>query len=133
MEIRATEAIAREVIQGQIDEILGLINPVNDGNLAAWMMAGDRAKRLVGTLQTVCDAITARPFVRPADATQYTAEDFGTLNPAEEAAFDQIEAQAQQDAEARQVVEAERINAAHPEVFSLSDFAAKSLGMSRGA
>lgn len=130
MEIRATECIAREVIQGQMDEVLGLTNPVNDGNLAAWMMALDRAQRMVGTLQTVCNAIAARS---PRSPERFTEVDFDTLSPAEEEAFDAIEAQAQADAQKVQEAEAERINAAHPHVFNMADFAAKTLGMSRGA
>lgn len=80
-----------------------------------------------------CSMASGNDALRAVAVERYTEVDFGTLNPAEEAAFDQIEAQAQKDAEARQAVEAERINAAHPEVFNISDFAAKSLGMSRGA
>ena len=60
-EIRATEAIARENIQGYLDEIQGYANPTNDGNLAAWMMARYRAEALVEDLNTVCKAIAARP------------------------------------------------------------------------
>ncbi len=126
-QIRATECIAREVIQGQQEEVQGLINPVNDGNLAAWMMALDRAKRTVGTLQTVCDAISARPYVgtghplRAVASEQFTEVDFATLNVEEEAAFDQIEAQAMEDATKAQEAEAERINAARPEVFNINE------------
>lgn len=116
MEIRATEEIAREVIEGHIQELLGLTNPTLDNNLAAWMMAEERAKRMVATINTVVTAISARPVVRPgADALRAIA----TLNPAEKEAFDEIEAQA--------------IERAHPTTFNMPDFAATVCGMRKPA
>jgi hypothetical protein len=62
-EHRLMETIAREVMEGQTREIMDYVAPENDGMLAPWMMALDRAQRLVGTIQRVCDAISARPSV----------------------------------------------------------------------
>lgn len=64
-ERRSTEEIARETIQGWFQEIEGYTNPTQDGNLAAWMCAKEQATRLVDTIQTVCDAISARPEMNP--------------------------------------------------------------------
>jgi len=61
MSIRTTEEIARENIQGYLQDIAGYTNPSNDGLLAAWMMARRRAQDLVNDLDTVCKAIAARP------------------------------------------------------------------------
>lgn len=96
------ETIAREVIHGQTDEVIGLVNPINDGNLAAWMMALDRAQRMVGTIQTVCDAISARPAInlgKGQEALRLVASEpgvqfFEVMSPDLEAAFDELEAKA---------------------------------------
>ena len=92
--IRATEFLARETIDGQLLEIVGYINPTNDGLVAPWMMALERAQRMVGTLQTVCDAITARPVLSPAqEALQaIAAAPFEINSPAEDEAKDTVEA-----------------------------------------
>lgn len=102
MNTRAHETIAREVIHGQTDEVIGLVNPVNDGNLAAWMMALDRAQRMVGTIQTVCDAISARPMTtigKGQEALRLVAAEPGVefyevMSPELEEAFDELEARA---------------------------------------
>ena len=94
MSIRATEVLAREIIDSQLLEILGYINPTNDGLLAPWMMALERAQRMVGTLQTVCDAITARPVLSPAQEAlrAIAAEQFEVNSQAEDEAMDTVEA-----------------------------------------
>ena len=118
MDIRPTETIAREVIDGQMDEILGYINPANDNMLAAWEMARDRAQRMVRTLNEVCRTIAARPLVngntamRQVSAEQFTEEDF-SLNPEQEAAFEKL---AQETAQIREVAQAESLK---PEVFDI--------------
>lgn len=128
MNIRATESEARKVIDGQMDEILGYINPANDGHLAAWMMAKERAMRMVYSIQTVCNSIAARPMLGPgqmalrAIATeQFTEEDFGTT-PEQEAAFEALAR------ETAQIHEAQRIESSHPEVFDMPNFAARVCG-----
>lgn len=90
MERRATEELARETVQAFIDEILGYTNPVCDNNLAAWMMARERAKRLVATLDIVCTAIGARP---PVVRTREEVEQQLTVcSPQTDAAFEEMDA-----------------------------------------
>ena len=66
MHVRSTEHLAREVMAGQTMEVMGYVNPTNDGLLAPWMMALDRAQRLVDTIQVVCDAIATQPVMTQA-------------------------------------------------------------------
>lgn len=123
MEIRATEQIARQTIDGLVDDILGYINPTNDNALAPWMMALERGKEVVLALQTVCDAIAARPTMNPGQQALRAIADIDVLNPEEDAAFEQL---AQETAQIR---EAQRVDAAHPVTFDMAGFAGDLLGM----
>lgn len=131
MNIRTTETIAREVIQGLMDDVFGYINPANDGNLAAWMTGRSRMEDALRAMDDVCKAIANRPVpgqLALLAIAEETADDL--CSPELEAAFDALEAEAVRVAEVR---EANRIEATHPEVFSMTDFAAKVCGMKRGA
>lgn len=122
---RATEEICRSTVDGLTDQIMGLINPANDNTLAPWMMAVSKAQELVVVLQTVCDTISSRPMMnlgqqalRAIASERFTEVDFDDL----------IEAQAQKDAESRQMAEAEQISKAHCTVI---DPIGDALGMVR--
>lgn len=131
MEIRAHEQIAREVIDGLTDDILGYVNPTNDNCLAPWMMALERAKEAVVAIQAVCDAISARPAMNPGQmALRAIAAlpESDVSSPEEEEVFTAYEAEARRVAEVR---EAARIDAAHPAVLNMSDFAASVCGMKK--
>jgi hypothetical protein len=123
MEIRATEEIARQTIDGLVDDVLGYINPANDNALAPWMMALERGKEIVLALQTVCDAIAARPTMNPGQMALRAIADIDVCNPEGDAAFEQLAR------ETAQIREAQKIDAAHPVTFDMASFAAKSLGI----
>lgn len=109
----ATLVSARQTIRNGVAEALHLTT----GDLpAAWGMARQYCLDMAEACR-VTEIELADHFKRK--AAQFTEVDFDDL----------VEAQAQKDAESRQMAEAEQISKAHPEVFSLSDFAAKSLGM----
>ncbi len=113
---RPMELICRETITGLWDDIQGYTHPINDNRLAAWEMALQRAKDMVLAISDVCEDINKRPMVSSGnDALRAIA----TLNPAEEAAFDELEAQA--------------IERAHPTTFNMPDFAATVCGMKKPA
>lgn len=139
MEIRSTETLAREVIDGQMDEILGYINPANDGMLSAWEMARDRARRMVGTLDTVCKAIAARPLATGNDAMRAIADEppFSEESFADEIrqtiAARKIPTATPEEDERMDEIEARQIERAHPVVFDLASYAAESLGMAKEA
>lgn len=146
MEIRATECIARETLDGLTDEVLGLINPTNDNTLAPWMMAKTRAQEMVVVLETVCNAIAARSALNPglqalravADEPPFSDEPFHeqirqtiearkatipTATPEEEEVFTAFDLEQER--------QAQRIEAAKPEVFDIVNFAGNSLGIGK--
>lgn len=95
------------------------------------MMALERAKEAVVAIQAVCDAISARPTMNPGQmALRAIAAlpESDVSSPAEEEVFTAYEAEARRVAEVR---EASRIDAAHPGVFDMAGFAAKTLGMDK--
>ena len=55
--------IARLTIAGLMDDIQGYTNPTNDGQLAAWMVAKQRAENIVFALQEVCDHISRQSCI----------------------------------------------------------------------
>ncbi|WP_133244650.1 hypothetical protein, partial [Listeria monocytogenes] len=58
--MKPTEQIARETIEGKAEEILAYTHPMNDGRLAAWMMAEERAKAILRAVQDTVRSINAR-------------------------------------------------------------------------
>lgn len=120
---RTHEEAARHTIDGLVDDVLGYINPANDGMLSAWTMALERSKEIQAALQTVCDAIAARPMMNPGQMALRAIADIDLCSPEEDAAFEQL---AQETAQIR---EAQKIDAAHPVTFDMASFAAKSLGI----
>ena len=72
---RTTEEAARHTVDGLTDDLLGLINPANDGMLAAWQMALERGKEIVMALETGCKAIAARPVVNGNTALRAIADE----------------------------------------------------------
>ena len=141
---RTTEEAARHTIDGLTDDLLGLINPANDGMLAAWQMALERGKEIVMALETGCKAIAARPALNPglqalrniADEPPFSEEPFAddiratiaarkatipTATPEEEEVFTAFEA------------EQKRQDALKPEVFDIVGFTQNYFGMGKGA
>ena len=114
--MRTTEAIAREVVAGYVQDALGYINPTNDGLLAPWMMARSRAQDAVDALDTVCKAIAARPVYNPgAQALRAICTEPWT----EVHSIEELEAALAIPTETPAEREAlDRIEAAHPCTFS---------------
>ena len=52
-QFRTTEEIAREVVEGLVHELADLMIPANDGRLAAYEMAEDKADEIRQTLRQV--------------------------------------------------------------------------------
>lgn len=115
---RTTEQIARETVAGLFTELAELMDHTNDDNIAAWEMARAKAAEVFHATDTVCAQMYARrgltaPSIprevevmlhRPAPSTREFLEKCPgfreavapeqILDPATEAASDELEAQA---------------------------------------
>ena len=90
---RPIEIVARETIQGLTQDIEGYINPTNDSNLAAWMMAKTRAENIVEALTTACNELAKRPAL---GAGQLALRAIATCTPEEDEAFEALSARQQE-------------------------------------
>lgn len=128
------QSSARDTIIGLCDDIEGYTHPINDDRLAAWQLALQRCKDMAQAIQYVCESLAAKPGPGQ-EALRLICQEDGTdfyevMSPELDEAFDALEAEAKRVAEVR---EANRIEAAHPEVFNMTDFAASVCGFGKKA